>query len=351
MSKLHHIALLILPLALGAAAVQAQKKPATTEQDVEVLRINTNLVTVPVSVADRQGRFIAGLKESQFHLYENGVEQKIAFFDNAESPFTVALLLDTSDSTRARLGEIQEAALAFLDQLRESDRVLIVCFDKQVRVASEITSDRQKLRSAILQARTGGGTGLYDTFDAIVNQRLKRVSGRKAMVLFTDGVDTSSTGATYESTLYKAQELDALVFPIQYNTYADLTTPADGQNSMQVVTAKGERMDVAYERANRYLRSLSDKTGGRFYNAESVKHVTEVFSAIAQELRHQYSIGYYPADGGKADRTIKVKVDAPDVSVRARKAFRYRSANERIDKQYSLVSGLVGQNRVQRPRR
>jgi len=338
MNKLRYTALFSL-LILVSAAAAAQKKPSTPDQDVEVLRINTNLVTVPVSVADRQGRFIAGLNEAQFHLYENGVEQKIAFFDNAESPFTVALLLDTSDSTKARLSEIQHAALAFLDQLRENDRVLVVCFDNQIRVASEITSDRQKLRDAIAQARTGGGTGLYNTVDEVVNQRLKKISGRKAVVLFTDGVDTSSTGATYESTLYTAQEIDALVFPIQYNTYTDLTASTNMANSsMQVVTAKGERMDVAYARANRYLRSLGDRTGGRFYNAESVKRLTEIFSAIAQELRQQYSIGYYPADGGKTERTIKVKVDAPDVTVRARKAFRYRSANERIDKQYGLLS-------------
>ena len=281
MNKLRHIALFSL-LILVCAAAPAQKKPSTPEQDVEVLRINTNLVTVPVSVADRQGRFIAGLKEAQFHLYENGVEQKIAFFDNAQSPFTVALLLDTSDSTKARLGEIQQAALAFLDQLRENDRVLVVCFDNQIRVASEITSDRQRLRDAIGQARTGGGTGLYNTVDEVVNQRLKKISGRKAIVLFTDGVDTSSTAATYESTLYMAQEIDALIFPIQYNTYTDLTASTNMANSsMQVLTAKGERMDVAYARANRYLRSLSDRTGGRFYNAESVKRLTEIFSAIA----------------------------------------------------------------------
>jgi len=348
MNKLRYVAVAISLLVLTCAAAAAQKKPSTPDQDVEVLRINTNLVTVPVSVADRQGRFIAGLNEAQFHLYENGVEQKIAFFDNAESPFTVALLLDTSDSTKARLGEIQQAALAFLDQLRENDRVLVVCFDNQIRVASEITSDRQKLRDAIGQARTGGGTGLYNTVDEVVNQRLKKISGRKAVVLFTDGVDTSSTGATYESTLYKAQEIDALVFPIQYNTYTDLTASTNMANSnMQVLTAKGERMDVAYARANRYLRSLSDRTGGRFYNAESVKRLTEIFSAIAQELRQQYSIGYYPAEGGKNERTIKVKVDAPDVTVRARKAFRYRSANERIDKQY----GLLSQTRARRPGR
>ncbi len=346
MNKLRFITAVSSLLVLSGAAL-AQKKPATAEPDVEVLRINTNLVTVPVSVADRQGRFIPGLKESQFHLYENGVQQKIAFFDNAESPFTVALMLDISDSTKARLGEIQQAALAFLDQLRENDRVLVVCFDRQIREASEITSDRQKLRDVILRANTGGGTALYNTVEEVVNQRLKKVSGRKAVVLFTDGVDTSSTSATYESTLYTAQELDAMVFPIQYNTYADLTTAANGENSPQLVTTKGERLSVAYERANRYLRSLSEKSGGRFYGAENVTRLKEIFSAIAEELRHQYSIGYYPTDGSKTERTIKVKVDAADVTVRARKAFRYRSANERIDKQYSLLS----QTRVRRPAR
>ena len=341
MNKAAYIGAVFSLLILSCAALHAQKKPATPEQDVEVLRINTNLVTVPVSVSDRQGRFIAGLQASQFHLYENGVEQKIAFFENAESPFTVALLLDTSDSTRARLAEIQQAALAFLDQLRENDRVLVVCFDQQIRVATEITSDRQQLRAAILQARTGGGTALYNSFAEVVNQRLRKISGRKAIVLFTDGVDTASTGATYESTLYTAQEIDALVFPIQYNTYADLTASASPNmvdGTVQVLTAKGERLSVAYERGSRYLRALSEKSGGRFYGAENLSRLREVFSAIAQELRQQYSIGYYPSDGGKPERTIKVRVDAPDVSVRARKAFRYRSANERIDKPYSVVS-------------
>jgi len=97
-------------------------------------------------------------------------------------------------------------------------------------------------------------------------------------------------------------------------------------------------MSVAYERANRYLRALSERTGGRFNYAGNVKRLSEIFSAIAEELRHQYSIGYYPIRGsGSSERTIKVKVDVPDVSVRARKAFRYRTANERIDREYSLV--------------
>jgi len=257
-------------------------------------------------------------------------------------------LLDTSDSTRARLGEIQDAALAFLDQLRDNDRVLIASFDKQVNLLSEVTNDRRQLREAIRRAQTGGGTALYNTFDVIVNQRMKQIAGRKAIVLFTDGVDVSSASATYDSTLYLAEELDALVFPIQYNTLADVATTKNVESGIQVLTAKGERPSVAYERANRYLRSLSDKTGGRLYYAASVQRLTDVFAAIAQELRHQYSLGYYPSDTGKAERALKVKVDAPNLTVHARKAYRYRSANKPIDERYALGSSWVGRNRGRR---
>ena len=119
-------------------------------QDIDVLRVNTNLVTVPVNVMDRQGRFIPDLRREQFHLYEDGVEQDIAFFENAEKPFTVALLLDTSDSTKFRLNEIQEAALAFIEQLHPDDRVMVATFDKQVRILSELSSDHRSLHEQLL---------------------------------------------------------------------------------------------------------------------------------------------------------------------------------------------------------
>ncbi|PYS83602.1 MAG: hypothetical protein DMF70_06345 [Acidobacteria bacterium] len=135
----------------------AQKQPAPLDQDDDVLRISTNLVTVPISVMDRQGRFVPDLNESQFHLFEDGVEQRIAFFESAAKPFTVALLLDTSDSTRFKLEDIEDAALAFVDQLRADDRVLVAAFDKRVTLLTEATSSRRVLHDAIRRAQTGGG--------------------------------------------------------------------------------------------------------------------------------------------------------------------------------------------------
>ena len=184
----------------------------------EVVRVNASLVTVPVSVLDRDGRFIGGLRKEDFRILEDGVEQQVAYFAPVEQPFTVALVIDTSGSTRFKLEDIQEAALAFVDQLRPADRVTIVSFDDEVRVLSEVTNDRRALRDAIRRTRPGNGTRLYDAVDLVIKRQLSREQGRKAIVLFTDGVDTSSKQASAQSTLSEAEELDAMIYPIQYDT-------------------------------------------------------------------------------------------------------------------------------------
>lgn len=342
MKKIIRLALLLVSLLSAALFVGVSPVLAQQQQPVsnassqelaqeDVVRITTNLVTVPVSVMDRHGRFIPDLNQGQFHLYENGIEQEIAYFDSAEAPFTVALLLDTSDSTRFKFSDIQEAAIAFVDQLRPVDRVIVIAFDKRVKVLAEATSDRGVLENAIRRTQTGGGTSLYNAFDVVVNQRLNRIRGRKAIVVFTDGVDTSSLGADYQGTLRAAEELDALVYAIQYNTYDEAVKDVKSraftqdQTPSEIVTARGERLDTAYDRANRYLRLMTDKSGGRFFYADTVKHLAEVFAGIAKELREQYSIGYYPKNEGQniEQRNIKVKVGIPAVVVRARKSYSY----------------------------
>lgn len=336
------VLLLSLALVLAGAGFRtsAQKPPPKpTEPEFsqdDVVRINTTLVTVPVSVMDLQGRFIPDLEQGKFHLYENGVEQEIAYFDSAEKPFTVALLLDTSDSTRFKLKDIQEAAIAFTGQLRPDDRVMVAAFDKQVTMLSEATSDRTVLHNAIRRARTGGGTSLYHAVAVIVGERLNRIRGRKAMVLFTDGVDTTSLGATFEGTLHQAQELDALVYGIQYHTYDDaMTQTGPGQLNVQVTTSKGESLKTAYARGNRYLSLMADRTGGRFYFADSLKRLTEVFIHIAQELRQQYSVGYYPKNQSVSagQRQLKVEVDVPGVVIRARRNYVFKPTGNKPEKQ------------------
>src|SRR5215204_3831059 len=155
------------------ARMPAPQAPAEVAEEVgedEVVRVNASLVTVPVSVLDRDGRFIGGLRQEDFRVLEDGVEQRIAYFAPVEQPFTVALVIDTSGSTRFKLEDIQDAAIAFLDQLRPADRVIVVSFDEQVRVLSGATNDRNQLRAAVRRTHTGGGTRLYDAVDLVIKK-------------------------------------------------------------------------------------------------------------------------------------------------------------------------------------
>ena len=311
----------------------------------DVVRIDTNLVTVPVSVLDRDGRFISDLQRDEFKVFENGVEQKLAYFDSTEKPFTVALLLDTSGSTFFHLWEIKEAAINFAKQLRPQDRVLIVTFDRLVMLLTEATNDQKLITEAVQRnAITGFSTRLYDAIDLVIKARLNKIEGRKAIVLFTDGVDTASYQATYKSTLHKVDEMDVLIYPVQYDTTdfvaaqtrtnaTIVTTTITGRNfptrSSSRVTygtpkASGPGTSIGdYKLADQFLHQLAMKTGGRLYEANERTQLTEAFSKIAEELRHQYSIGYYPQTTLQSGerREIRVRVDRPDLAVRARDSY------------------------------
>jgi VWFA-related protein len=352
------------------ARTPAPQAPAEVAEEVgedEVVRVNASLVTVPVSVLDRDGRFISGLRKEDFRVFEDGAEQQVAYFAPVEQPFTVALVIDTSGSTRFRLEDIQDAAIAFLDQLRPADRVIVVAFDDQVRVLSEATSDRNQLRAAVRRTRTGGGTRLYDAVDLVINEQLSRVQGRKALVLFTDGVDTTSKQASYQSTLEEAVELDAMIYPIQYDTYVDgggnnnggggggnwpgpnryprrrggrnpgwgdiLGSIILGGGNVRIGNGGGNgggggagttRAD--YQRGSEYLRRLAEATGGRHHDAQDLNYIQEAFTNIAEELRRQYSLGYYPSrqSQGEERRQIRVRVRRPNLVVRARDSYVYR---------------------------
>src|ERR1041385_5293729 len=316
----------------------------------DVVKVNTSIVTVPVSVLDRQGRFVPNLQKEDFRIFDNGVEQSIAYFEPAEKPFTVALLLDTSASTHFHLQEIREAAIAFAKQLRPQDRMLVVTFNDEVLLLTpNATNDLPMVEDLIdAYANSGSSTRLYDAVHLTIRERLNQIKGRKAIVLFTDGVDTSSQQATYQTTLREAEELDALIYPVQYDTTDYARSMQGGGNTVTVVTtthgifgtrtsqqtynvpanngqplpgtSKGE-----YDRADKYLHALADETGGRLYQANDTRQLAEAFSRIAEELRRQYSIGYYPKSDNADDnarREIKVRVKRPDLAVKARDSYR-----------------------------
>lgn len=314
---------------------------AKAEDENEVIKVETNLVTMPVSVLDRDGRFIAGLQQKDFQIFENGVQQKVDYFQSVEQPFTVILLIDVSPSTQFRIDEIQNAAITFVNQLRPGDRVQVIAFDEDVHVLSPVTSNRNQLRSAIREARFGDGTSLYEAVDYVIEDQLSRIEGRKAVVLFSDGVDTTSQRANYESTLRSSEEAEAIFYTLRYDTSGDLGGGYPGQHKRGGVTigdifgaiitggnvpmggGGGSASPAEYARGRRYLEMLAQNSGGREFEAQSMYNVEAAFSGIAEELRRQYSLGYYPENAGKrGDRKqIRIRVMRPNVVVRAKTSY------------------------------
>lgn len=314
------------------------------ENDEDVIKVETELVTIPVKVLDRKGRFVPNLTMENFKVFEDKVEQQIELFSNEQQPFTVALVLDMSYSSTFKINEIQQAAIEFIDQLRPNDKVMVVSFSEEVIVHAEPTNDRNRLYQAIKQTKIASGTSLYEAVDLVINHKFNKIKGRKAVVLFTDGVDTTSRRAHDLSNLRDALETDILFYPIQYDTFADvqaiasrpvalppqpvpptqkspfpfpLPTSGIGTPSTQGTSAED------YRKAGEYLDQIAVRTGGRVYKASTTGNLSDAFTKIASELREFYSLGYYPKENAKQgeSRKIKVSVDQKGVAVKARDSY------------------------------
>ena len=391
------------------------------QQEIDTLKVDTNLVTVPVIVSDRSDKYIPDLKQEEFTVYEDGVKQDISFFETVSAPFNVVLMLDTSASTQDKLSQIQQAAIAFTEQLQKADRVKVISFDDRVRDLSDFTSDRAVLQWAIRGTRPGQGTKLYDAM-AIGLKALQRIKGRKAIVIFTDGVDSYSDLETYEKNRRMIEEAGIIIYPIRFDTRDDLermirqqqqsgqvidlatilggrpgTTPTtfpggttvpsiptgrpgggvgtslpkipggvitvsrdsgnrrndpyppgDPRNNDPTdprndprndpTTIPGNRnppdmitveLDMLYRTADAYLAEIADKSGGKLHRADTLSSLPLAFKQIADELRTQYSLGYYPAKPERDGKYRKIKVTArKGTAVRARPGYRAPSAGK-----------------------
>ena len=337
----------------GPRRVESSVPPTSTAGETpeevgegDVIRVDTSLVTIPVSVRDRQGRFIYDLSKEDFSVYENGVRQEVSFFEAVETPFTVILMLDTSSSTWLKHEKIKDAAIAFVNQLRPDDSVMVVSFANEITVEVEPTSDRATLQQAIRQIGKGWNTRLYDAVDWAIKGPLKQTRGRKAVVLLTDGVSTKSKHATYKTNMRDVEELDALIYPVQYDTSQDMALMTGGAASPSTslpsilpsilsrlpLPLPGPRIGRpkpnrdSYKIAGDYLRELAEKTGGRLYPAgENAGSLGAAFRQIVEELSHQYRLGYYPQTqaSGRERRRLRVRINRADVAVRARESYVY----------------------------
>jgi Ca-activated chloride channel homolog len=312
------LAIFILMMAGGISPLYAQsgRRPAgtvTAPAEEAIARTKSAPFTIPVTAIDENGLPVGDIARSDFHLYDNGVEQEIVGYSSAAEPFQIALLIDTSRSTLTKLKDMREAAIGFVEQLRPQDRVMVVSFDEQVYVETEMTTDRNEWRRAIRGTRVGRGARLFDAIDLTITERLSRLEGRKAIVLLTDGVDIESRYATARSTIARAEATGVLVYPIQY---LSRLTP-------RTVFNHDLRERERDEQDRYFYLDLAERSGAEFHRADTLTDLISVFRQIAEDLSHQYWLSYYPADAAADNkvRRIRVSVGRRGVFAQARRAF------------------------------
>ena len=287
----------------------------------DVIRVKTTLVNSPVLVIGRDGKFVPNLRREDFEVYENGVKHDIAYFAPVENPFTVAIVIDTSRSALFDLGDIQEAAVAFVDKMRPNDRALVVSFAADVNVLAEPTSDHDALNAAIRSARPGGNSRVYDALEFVLAKQLAKIEGRTALILFTDGVDNDSRSTTLEKTLQQAARTDTLIYPVQFSTYDYMKARSP---SAKFTPPEGSGFsEQDYQRADVFLHQLASTAGTGVYPAFDISDLELAIASIVDELHNEYSIGYYPRTQGKPGemRTVEVRVNRPQLVVRARTGY------------------------------
>jgi Ca-activated chloride channel family protein len=298
-----------------AATRSGQSSAQIQDSETTIKVADAALVNIAVIVNDKQDRYIPNLHADDFTVFENGIKQEISFFSEETAPFHVVILLDTSGSTRGSLFAIQQAAKEFIRNLRPDDQVIVASFASQIVFHNRFSANRAELLKAISAADTEGSTRLYDAVLKSARDVLKNVDGRKAIILLTDGFDTSSFH-TKRDALKEAAASQAIVYVLRY--------PEFGNGGLHYLPVPAHQFVKKAENQDTFLSELVEITGGKMAPASSYNALPALMRSVAEELRHTYTIGYYPANpiqnGGY--RKIEVRLrDAIKATLRYRQGY------------------------------
>jgi len=289
---------LLLLLCFSAQVVLAQ-------DDDDVVRVNTDLVVLNVTVTDKAGQYVKALKASDFKVFEDGVEvpsNMITSFSLQESPYAAVVLLDSSGSMEARFSLARSAAIRFLDGLRQEDVAAVYRFDSKVERVQEFSGGRD-LAPTAYAIRAKGMTTLNDAIVEAAKTLADRPEHRKAIVILSDGMDTFSK-ASSEKAVESALAVGASIFAVD-------------MSSIEIANSARQQSAAS-------LKGFAEKTGGRFVSTPGGPALRDAFAGIADELGHQYTISYRPINKKRDGkwRTLEVKVPQEDLTVRTRKGYR-----------------------------
>src|SRR5678815_1950668 len=274
-------------------------------QDDDVIRTNTELVVLNITVTDKDGHYVKALKKTDFKIYEDGVEVQrdmIAGFSVHESPYAAVVLLDSSGSMEARFSLARSAAIRFLDGLRPEDVAAVYRFDSKVERVQEFSGGRD-LAPMAYAIRAKGMTTLNDAIVEASKTLADRTEVRKAIVVLSDGMDTFSK-ASGDKAVETALAVGASIYAVD-------------MSSLEVGGSSGRQSALS-------LKGFAEKTGGRFITTPGGPQLRDAFTGIADELGHQYTISYRPANTKRDGkwRTLEVKVMRDGATVRTRKGYR-----------------------------
>jgi Ca-activated chloride channel homolog len=273
------------------------------DQPQATIKAEVALVNVVFSAFDRHNRMVEGLGTEDFVVLENRAPQTIKYFSSiskGDVPLTIALLIDTSASIRDKLGDEKQTAAEFLNSVvrKDKDSALLISFDSEVSLVHDFTHNPEELIAAMQPLRAGGATALYDAVSLAVDEKLKDRTGRKVIVVITDGDDTASS-ARRETVIQTAQKHDVLIYGIGI---------------------RGASFDANFG----VLKKFAEETGGRFFSSRpTLSEMQTGFQLIREELQNQYSLAYTSTNAARdgAYRSIQVRCKRGGVRIRTRKGY------------------------------
>jgi Ca-activated chloride channel family protein len=274
---------------------------AFAQVDDDVVTVDSSIVVVNATITDASGSHVPGLRQNQFTIFENGVEQEISFFAAEETPFAAVILLDTSGSMEQRVSLARSATIRFLDGIRETDNAEIYRFDSKVSLVQKFSNTRD-VSEKLFDLKADGMTALNDAIFQAAKDLGDRPEKRRAIIVLSDGADTFS-GRSADKALKAALAVNALIYTVDMSAI-DLNGKERAQNQG-------------------VLRNFAEKTGGTFISTPGGIAMREAFRKIVAELGSQYTIAYQPKNTTKDGkwRAIEVRIAKPNLSIRARKGY------------------------------
>ncbi|MEK6302590.1 MAG: VWA domain-containing protein [Acidobacteriota bacterium] len=307
----------LLAVSSSPAAPQEKKKsrsenPTQTasapdqQQDDEPLRLHSDMVVLNVTVTDSKGQYARGLKKEDFKVTENDSAQPVNSFSAEEAPFAAAILIDMSGSMGYKFSLVRAAAASFIDHIRDNDQVAVYGFNNKVRLIQEF-SDSHDISDYIWDAKAEDSTRLYDCIDEAIEALTQRPEKRRAVLMISDGWDSSSRKASFDSVIKKALSAGVTIHTLDLIEDSALT----GSEAFPLRRGRGE------------MKTFAEQTGGRYVHSPQGDTLETEFNGLVDELRNQYTLTYYSTNHKRDGRwrKLNVSVSRQGMFIRSRRGY------------------------------